>query len=88
MFLGEYSSDARERNKHIESVRAGLIPFLTKAEGGDPAVHSFLSSYRRILVIDNGSQPNFVEDKLSSYLRVESRRITGDFVVLDCHPLP
>ena len=49
MFLGEYSSDAKERNKHIDSTRTGLIPFLTTMENNDREVHSFLSSYRRIL---------------------------------------
>lgn len=88
MFLGEYSSDAKERNKHIDSTRTGLIPFLTKIESNDREVHSFLSSYRRILVIDNVSRPTFVEDKLSTYLRVEGRKTSGSFVLLDCRPLP
>jgi hypothetical protein len=88
MFLGEYSSDAKERNKHVDSTRAGLIPFLTKIESNDREVHSFLSSYQRILVIDSVSRPTFAEDKLSTYLRVEGRKTSGSFVVLNCRPLP
>ncbi len=88
MFLGEYSSDATQRNKHIESARAGLIPFLTGAEKNGREVHSFLSSYRRILVIDDVSRPTFIENKLLMYLKIESRRTSGHFVVLDCLPLP
>lgn len=41
MFLGEYSSDVRDRQKHIESARAGLVPFLAKAETNDREVHFF-----------------------------------------------
>ncbi len=83
-FLGQVTTDVAERQEGIDSVRNQLLPILTKVQDGDPAMRSFFSRYRRILVVDEMANPYFVESRLAAYLRVETRQALGNRLILHC----
>ena len=83
-FLGQVTTDVADRQEGIDSVRNQLLPILTKVQDGDPAIRSFFSQYRRILVIDDVAKPYFTESRLAHYLRVVTRRTLGNRLILQC----
>jgi hypothetical protein len=86
MFLGQVTTDPVDRQKGVDAVRAELIPLLAKVQQQDPAVRAFLTSYRRILVIDNTSNPYFDESRLAAYMDVQKRQSSGKLSILVCTP--
>ena len=67
-----------DRQKHIESARTGLVPFLAKIETNDREVFiSFvLPAYS---CIDNVSSPSFVEDSFPDVLESRGPKNVGKF---------
>jgi len=86
MFLGQVTTDAATRQKGVDAVRTELIPLLAKVQKQDPAVRAFFAGYRRVLVIDNISNPYFDESRLAAYLDVQERQSSGELSILVCIP--
>jgi hypothetical protein len=86
-FLGQVTTDAKDREQAIQEVRAELIPALIKVEDRDEDVRSFFARYRRVLVIDNPERPVFDRSRLSSYLEITKEENSGGLLVRDCVPL-
>jgi hypothetical protein len=87
MFLGEFTTDPADRQKGIDGIRADLMPPLVKAQNGDPEIHSFLSQYRHVIVLDNTAAPAFSAARLAAYLKIETQKNNGKWTRLDCSPL-
>ena len=86
-FLGQVTTDATERQKGVNAVRADLIPLLKEVETQDPGVVAFFAAYPQILVIDNVQKPYFDESRLAKYVSVDKREKSGQLLVLHCVPL-
>jgi hypothetical protein len=85
-FVGQVTTNLAERERSIEAVRTELIPFLARAEQKDPAMRSFFSHYRRVVVIDTLTNPDFSMTQLGTYLKIEKQEVSGSLLILICSP--
>ncbi len=87
-FAGEFNTSDKERwDQARTSIRTDLIPLLSQVEQRERRMQSFLSLYKRILIVDDPKNPAFVRQRLSRYFSIESERSVNDLVVLWCRPL-
>ncbi|HWZ83193.1 MAG TPA: hypothetical protein VNW47_11235 [Terriglobales bacterium] len=87
-FAGEVNPADRERwDEARAAIRSDLVPVLADVEQRKPQVQTLLSTYRRILVVDDARKPAFVRKSLSQYLAIDSESRFGDVVLLWCRPL-
>jgi hypothetical protein len=75
------SPSLEERRQGIQAIQSDLIPWLERVENHDAAVVTFLREFRRIIVIDSRREPTFAEDRLASFLNLESKQNREDFVL-------
>jgi hypothetical protein len=87
-FAGEINTADKERSDQAKaSIRTDLVPLLLQVEQSDGRMQSFFTPYKRVLIIDDATNPTFVRQRLSRYFSIESERSIDDIVFLWCRPL-
>jgi hypothetical protein len=76
------SPSAEERRQGIQAIQSDLIPRLARVENHDAEVVAFFRKFRRVVVVDSKRDSVFAETRLSTFMSLESKRDSGDFVLL------
>jgi len=81
-YWAEAASHSRsEQADGVLAVEHELIPLLEKIEQRDDGVGRFFQQFRRIVVVDNQEDPTFSQERMMSFLKLESEQQTGQ---LEC----
>lgn len=76
------SPSVEERKQGIQAIQSDLIPWLARVENHDAAVVAFFHKFRRVVVVDSKRESVFAPTRLSTFLSLESKHDSGDFVLL------